>query len=294
MTMKQDTLVHVLVTQFNLKRVTGAKGATDEEWIAWTHDRLHLFNTYCLPSVVGQTRQDFLWFLFFDSTTPMRFDADLAVLRQIPCVRLCFCEGIEDFDQRYVSLIQAEVPAHVSWLVSTRLDNDDVLHRGAIELIRKNLVLQPGYTVSLANGYVLDVHGRKMAHYYYPKSPFLTRVERNDLEAVGIFHKPHTQWPQLRFSLTHEILIRLAWRPSPSFNYVLTAPGWIQLVHGNNISNNFFRGVPVCRAIDLQDFHLDIKNRPARFWEVFRFRNYVLWKWYIKCSLLRILFGNRS
>ncbi|MCU0420156.1 MAG: putative rhamnosyl transferase [Cyclobacteriaceae bacterium] len=293
-TSEKNSLAHVLVTQFNLKRVTGAKSTTDEEWITWTHDRLRLFKTYCLPSVLGQTQQDFLWFLFFDSTTPARFDAELAALRQIPCVRLRFCAGIDDFDKRYASQIRAEVPAHVPWLVSTRLDNDDVLHREAVALIRRTLILQHGYMVSLAHGYVWDITRQKMARYYYPKSPFLTRVERNTAEATGIFHKLHTQWPQLQFSLMNEVFIRLKWRPVPPFNFVLTGPAWIQLVHGNNISNNFFRGVPVCRVVDLRSFQVDGVNRPAHFWEVFQFRNYVLWKWFLKCALLRIFFGDRS
>ena len=35
--------------------------------------RLKLFNSYCLPSVVGQSCQDFKWLIYFDALAPSNF-----------------------------------------------------------------------------------------------------------------------------------------------------------------------------------------------------------------------------
>ena len=40
---------------------------------AWLDDRFRLFETFCLPSVRGQTVQELSWLVFFDEATPQRF-----------------------------------------------------------------------------------------------------------------------------------------------------------------------------------------------------------------------------
>ena len=57
---------HILTTRFNL-------GLYDRENInvyKWIDNRIKLFGKYTLPSVLNQTRQDFIWLMVMDNRTP--------------------------------------------------------------------------------------------------------------------------------------------------------------------------------------------------------------------------------
>lgn len=66
---------HFILTRFNLNLWHKDKNDNEinrNEWLAY---RLNLFETYCLPSVVAQTEQNFKWIILVDKETPKEFQS---------------------------------------------------------------------------------------------------------------------------------------------------------------------------------------------------------------------------
>lgn len=61
---------HYLLTRFNLALWQEDKNGQMIDRGEWIRKRLELFETYCLPSVAGQTCQKFRWILLVDADTP--------------------------------------------------------------------------------------------------------------------------------------------------------------------------------------------------------------------------------
>ena len=70
--------------------------------------------------------------------------------------------------------------------------------------------------------------------------------------------------------------------------FLIDKPYWIQFIH-NNISNSYYRGLPVIKSIDLKDFALEITNRKEAWYNFYQFYNYSLWKRYFKAIVYKVL-----
>ena len=102
---------HFIVTRFNLPlfkaKVEGkVVGNLDETWLA---GRFDLFERYCLPSVKGQTCQDFRWIVLFDAATPEHFKKRIQTLkaeydRLIPC--FVDSDSLPDLPVGYLDLVE--------------------------------------------------------------------------------------------------------------------------------------------------------------------------------------------
>ena len=103
---------HFIVTRFNLPlfkaKVEGkVVGNLDETWLA---GRFDLFERYCLPSVKGQTCQNFRWIVLFDAATPQKFKDRFKSYcdgydRLIPCY--IDCSFIPDSDEELCPALAA-------------------------------------------------------------------------------------------------------------------------------------------------------------------------------------------
>ena len=169
------------------------------------------------------------------------------------------------------------------------MDNDDSLGRRAIESIQKHIILKDDFIVSIASGYVLDLESKKLSHYYYPMSPFLSLVSKNEENAKGIFHTEHTKWKQLKLFVFKEIWLELFARKKRIRRFLVKEPLWIQTFHGENVSNSFHRGFPVLKKRNLSSFGLDVNAAPSSFSEIGKYANYVLWKHYIRGMFAKLL-----
>jgi hypothetical protein len=173
--------------------------------------------------------------------------------------------------------------------MTSRLDNDDLLHQDAIKTIQENFVEKHNFIISLASGYVLDIDRNVLAHYFYPMSPFISLIESVTANPKGIFVRPHTQWPTLRLSIFKEFYLQF-FKPKERLSvFILECPLWIQVFHGHNVANSFYRGLPVLRPKNLSDFGINLITSKMRIAELTKFSNYVLWKRYFKASIVRMI-----
>jgi Putative rhamnosyl transferase len=280
---------HFLITQFNLKQSPKSKQGLNDDWIEWTKNRIELFKGYCLPSIVNQTNKEFTWLIFFDSDTPHQFQSFLNELEEYAFIKICYANGMEDFHLTYMREVETRLKLTDKWIITTRLDNDDMLHQEAIKIIQDNFTGRNGFMISLASGYVLDISEKVLAHYYYPMSPFISIVESVSDSSRGIFLKLHTQWPNLRLFIFREIYIE-KFKPSERLaRFVLSQPMWIQTFHGKNVSNSFYRGLPVLNDKVLSDFGVNVSTGGMKLKELPRFANYVIWKRYLKSWIVKIV-----
>ena len=78
----------------------------------------------------------------------------------------------------------------------------------------------------------MSAQDKTLSHYFYPMSPFLTLIEKNDKEIKGVFEKGHTKWDELRLFIDQEIWLEYFNRKARKSRCILKNPLWIQVVHG--------------------------------------------------------------
>ncbi len=287
--MQRDTFSHFLITQFNLRNFPKSSQTAFERWLSWTRERIKLFKSYCLPSILNQTAKNFSWLIYFDVGTPDEFKPFIQELEAHEFIKICYCEGSEDFFVNYMQEVKLRNKLENQWMITTRLDNDDLLHRNAIEIIQRNFIKKDKFLIALGSGYVMDVERNVLAHYFYPMSPFISLIESFSGNPVGVFARPHTQWQSLRLFIYKEIYLEFFKPSARQCRFILKSPLWIQIFHGKNVSNSFYRGLPVLKSKHLSDFGINVSTLKMNLSELPKFWNYVIWKRYFKCMVIKMV-----
>jgi hypothetical protein len=218
-----STVTHIIVTRFNLPSAGTESLIRAQD--GWLRNRVELFERYCLPSVVAQTRSDFDWIIYFDEESPTwlreRIASWTAVAPIIPLYRTTVMHQDLAADAR------AFAPSGSSHLLTTNLDNDDALATDFTDRIRRIPVEAAPVAIYVEAGLV-----RTSDELYLrrdPKNAFCSVLED--------WRDPMTCWRD-----AHTMLH--SWMPT----VVLPgAPGWLQVVHGTNVSNRV-RGHVVRKA----------------------------------------------
>lgn len=280
---------HFIITQFNLRNFPKSNNTYYNSWLDWTRKRIEIFKEFCLGSVLNQSCKSFIWLLYFDEDTPEEFNYFINELESFSFINICYSKGIEDFNLNYIEEVKKRTEKSVKWILTTRIDNDDALHRDAIKIIQESLVKKNGFLISLASGYMLNITERTLSHYYYPMSPFITLVEEHNNEIKGIFEKGHTKYETLRLFIFKEIWLEYFNRKARMSRFILKKPLWIQTVHGENVSNDFYRGLPVIRKKDLEDFSINYPTNKLSIKIIGKYFNYVIWKRYLKCQIIKVI-----
>lgn len=181
---------HYLLTRFNLalwqEDKTG-KAIGREEWLA---KRMRLFETYCLPSVIGQTIQDFDWILLVDENTPSAYREKIKAYRSL-YPQTHFVGVKPQYAFHFADIFRQMVMADLlkkGWnegdlCLTTYLDNDDCIARSFVEKVQAeclNFHLQPNEQRFLSFDYGLqlftDMH-HLATRILYPNNHFLTLAE---------------------------------------------------------------------------------------------------------------------
>jgi hypothetical protein len=136
----------------------------------WNQHRMKLFDTYCLPSVMNQTCRNFTWLLSFAPETPKSIIDKYITM---PLVKIIF-----QYPADYVRSLYPEVLKNGDWIITSRLDNDDMIAPGYIEAIQNQfdnyfmLVDTDGCQLDLKTGKRYDPARRSN------NSPFISLIEQ--------------------------------------------------------------------------------------------------------------------
>lgn len=251
---------HFILTRFALSYFEGVgEACLDEQYLDY---RFSLFEEVCLPSVKNQTCQNFKWLVLFDSQTPARFRKRIeAHQKNYPILLPCYIDlkkeahlvPVEKYIQHndnYESIVRGlsrnaaqlenDRPSRLilpgvirriidlysctpDFFVTTRLDNDDALHKDFISIVQQKVQADPRYVIyDFVNTYKFILDERIVYRYSLENGHFLTLVEPAD----GLFQSI-LFWNHLYASRFVETL------------HFHQQPLQLELVHKNNYVNAF-------------------------------------------------------
>lgn len=197
-----------VLTQFNLEPPSHWNVSNRSLDDAWLEFRLNLLKTTSLPSLIGQTVQDFVWVIFIHPSSPEWLREQL---RQGPAEHFR-CELVEilGFDgTAYGSRLRAVLSGR-KWL-TIKLDSDDLLAHNFVE--RACEEVKDG-VYCLEDGAYFDVKRMRAYRRHYPNNPFPFRIGDRGLTVMEEgHHVVHVEYP-----------IRTK------------DPMWMQFHHGDNVS----------------------------------------------------------
>ena len=226
---------HFLITRFNVKiknwidAKNGEKVLTDE----WLKERFFLFESYCLPSIKNQSNLSFKWFVFFDIDTPKIYKNRIEeIANHFPIFIPVYIQDITYLNSSLKKCIKNNIIDSKKYIITTRLDNDDLIHRDFIETIQKNYVERDGVVIDLRKGYQVAL-GKKNQNdqirvFDFPFNPFVSYIEKYKENLKTVMYQQHRFFKRNKDQLI-----------------INEKPLWIELVHESNkyntIRNDFYR-----------------------------------------------------
>lgn len=217
---------HFLITRFNLRVDTwnetksGNKVLTKE----WLTERFQLFETYCLPSVLNQVNKNFTWLIFFDIETPYEYKLKIHDLfKAHKFIKYYFIGGNDALVSSSVQEIKntLEKSEPVSFIITTRMDNDDMLNKYFIETIQRLFRPIPQTIIDLKRGFQLTAKNKKtvVRNYFAHANHFISLIELTS-DFNTIFCKKHGDWGS-----------------HPRIIAETELPLWVEVIHKNNKGN---------------------------------------------------------
>ncbi len=186
---------HSIITRFNLRNRewdNTTKNKTKVLTSEWLDNRFYLFENYCLPSVKNQSNSNFEWWVYFDTNTPESFKQRIKKIES-DCnfFKPFYVNGMDEFLPNIKNQIKK---SSKSYVITTRLDNDDCLHKNFVEYIQNEFVNQSYLALDIIDGYTLSIENvvqlGKKRHLY---NPFITLIERNE-SPQSVWSRNHGDW----------------------------------------------------------------------------------------------------
>jgi len=258
---------HYIITRFNLRKEDWTITKKNEKVLseAWLKDRFELFENFCFPSVKNQVNQNFKWLVFFDINTPKNYKQRVIELDEsydnfVPF----FIDGMNNFLPEIVRNIK--LLDNKEYCITSRLDNDDSLHKDYINTIQSYFDSQEHMAIDLIDGYILQADskvllGLKKQLY----NPFISLIEKKDCLKSVWFRSGHGSWKY------EKNIIR-----------VKNKRLWLCVIHDFN-KVNFFTGYGNVHSKYLDDFNIvsskkdEIINnlQPNKKWRLLSYYNKV-------------------
>lgn len=192
---------HYIITRFNV-RVDEWKHTKNNESVLsdeWLEHRFQLFQTYCLPSVINQRNQDFSWLVFFDTGTANEYRKKIDEIS----------ESYENFTPIFINGLDALLPTLIGYIsqdltgqeyiITSRVDNDDCIHRDYVEEIQACFNKQESCVVDIVDGYQIILNEtRKKQICEFRKArgylnPFISLIEQVS-NIKTIMSREHLNW----------------------------------------------------------------------------------------------------
>ncbi len=214
-----------MITRFNLsQRWVNDKAGKEVLNDKWLNDRYFLFEKYCLPSIKSQTNQNFEWWVYFDSTTKKEFrqwNSNLNIA--YPNFKPKYEDSYDDFEVNMPNEIHSYLKTqNIEWLITTRLDNDDILAIDTIELIQNGFSPDSMIIIEIPMGLTLELRDTtRLRKVNRLGNPFISLIEicSSSNNIKGVYHNHHGHWKDIRKKIVSDQV------------------QWIQVIHENNVIN---------------------------------------------------------
>jgi hypothetical protein len=216
---------HYLITRFNIPfcNFLNDKRGAEVRSPRWLEQRFLLFESYCLPSIKNQTNQNFKWLVFFDAKTPENYKIKIGLIaRDFPKFKPIYIFKGDEFLPKLQTIIKSENTAN-NHIITSRVDNDDALHKKYIETIQEIACLHPAKDLLLNFkwGVQLDLSTDLLYQSKDESNPFISRsCQYNNINVATVFDFGH-----------HEASKFLP------LKQILNTKGWLVIIHDSNMIN---------------------------------------------------------
>lgn len=187
---------HYLITRFNLRNPNWNKTKNNESLLTdeWMSHRISLFSDFCLPSIIGQSNSNFKWIICFDTTTKPEFKEQiLTLISPHKHIVALFVDGMNNFLPTIVNYIGEDAKS-CKHIITSRIDNDDCIHKDYIESIQKTFNHQDFMAIDVVKGYSLQISPKfylgKKEHVF---NPFISLIE-NIENLKTVWQSDHNMW----------------------------------------------------------------------------------------------------
>lgn len=214
---------HLLITIFNLETT---RGKAD---LAWLNNRFQLFDNYCYPSVYSQTNQNFKWLVFFSDETPEVFREKIEEYSKWETFIPIYtdCAFFNKYPKKLKKYIINNINEGTEYLITTRLDNDDAIHKEFIQRVQDNFIEENFLFLNFFQGYQLIKN--KLYKFKQNPSHFISLIERYDPNSFKtVYCGSHSQLEKVG-----------------KIKNIKTKRLYLENIHGNNFINNYGGGVRV-------------------------------------------------
>lgn len=278
----------VIITRFNLamkyKYPKLSKSVYGRETAIWLDPdyltrRFELFDQYTFPSFLSQTYSDYRWIVLFHKDTPQQFHDRIKMYEeQLPQFEPWFLSDIES--EHFEQIIDKELEKHSdTGTISVRVDNDDVIHKTFIEMIRESLNNCNETTIlSFRNGLQYDALTGRCMRYDYVNNHFLALYSAKGVGNVLSF--AHTGVDTL-VDEEHKIVLKT------------DIPLWVEIVSESNCTNEIWNRpskvfVPFCLVAEYPMLKIKWNNRFQWICSIIRYIPVAFFKMFI--DVFRIIF----
>ena len=227
---------HCLVTRINLgyKERILRQGHDEDSWLDY---RFSIFYKFCFPSVVNQIDKNFIWLIYIDDRTPLPYIQELFNRTELNSniVVLKRSGGFDDIGRHFAKDIMQYVDRDSEYLITTRVDSDDLIHSDYLCEIKALFNFQEYASINFTYGWVYDDRIKLLGKAKNMSNPFISLVEKipSDRSVRTVFYQSHTDYihESNRVEITNKKRL------------------WCMTIHGVNDSTRFY-GLPIYRKLD--------------------------------------------
>lgn len=218
---------HILITRFNLpKRWDSDKNGKSILDTIWLKNRFKLFENFCLPSIIGQTSTNFEWWVYFDVETESTYKKLIEKIESKHSLfKAKYEKSYDDFiDNMPIEIHDYSIRENLDWIITTRLDNDDMLAKDTIAILQNNINFKNDILLEIPWGYNLELNSKpkpKLRKLKLELNPFISYVEKVEKERLikSIYFYEHTEWRDVERVI------------------VTNRTQWVQVIHDKNVFN---------------------------------------------------------
>lgn len=229
---QMDKMVHLVCTRFNLALDFGGEKRFDSSvpkgrpWLdeEYLKSRFELFEYYTFYSLKRQSNQNFVWLVMFHQDTPEKYKEKIRRFQlEMPQFTPLFFTSEES--AKMPQLIEDYIKKNYEgyYVITTRIDNDDLVHDTFIEKIREAYEEKDKIKfVSFINGLQYDKRKKQILKFNYPDNHFISLFTDSTKLGNHVLQYNHAFISRENIEIMYQ---------------KTRIPLWVEIVHESNVSN---------------------------------------------------------
>lgn len=268
-----EDLKHVILTRFNLAipfncdPKSGSSVPVVKPWldVEYLRKRFKFFERFTFAAMLRQTDRQFDWLVMFHRDTPLEFKQRICNYQaRMPQFIPLFLD-----DEDCIELgetIKKYIADHYSCdkVITTRIDNDDVVHSTYIENIKKDLCgCNVNTVLTYVNGMQYDMQKQNILKFRYKENHFTSLLDVKQGQHI-------LMWNHTTINDNDAYVIK---------SVSTIVPMWGEIVTENNYINKMiwhFKGIGINYKIQDEYPMLTVKWNNKMEWVLYNVKNFLL------------------